>query len=244
MRSGNHRYTLIRAARDWWSERAPKLGIMGAVRQLMREMYEFVRDSTPERKRLRYGDIDYDWEHRVDTTEATVSNATRFLGTLAISLYQPTEPALFHQMIAQLPIDHREFTFVDIGAGKGRTLLMASDYPFQRILGVELFEELNHIAKENIRRYKAERQKCFAIESQCLDAREFVFPQEPLVVYLFNPLPENSFRRVIDNLELSLQQKPREIYIVYHNPEHRVFLDRVPWREFAVTGQFAIYRTA
>ena len=46
-------------------------------------MFEFLRESTPERERLRYGDLDYDWEHRVNTTEAAVSTRARLIGTLA-----------------------------------------------------------------------------------------------------------------------------------------------------------------
>ena len=77
-------------------------------------------------------------------------------------------------MLSALPIDYRDFTFIDIGSGKGRTLLMASDYPFRRIIGVELLPELHRIAQENVRKYKNENQKSFAIVSQCVDAREFV----------------------------------------------------------------------
>ena len=88
-------------------------------------MRDFVRDSIPERRRQKYGDIDYDWEHRVDTTEATVSFRNRLLGVFH-SAYQPTEPEAFHQMMRALPIDCSQFVFIDLGSGKGRTLLMAS----------------------------------------------------------------------------------------------------------------------
>lgn len=236
-------YTLLQALRDWWAERHPKFGTIGSLRQFGREMYEFLRDSTPERERLRYGDIDYDWEHRVNTTEAAVSTRARFIGTLAGSLYQPTEPAVFREMLSALPINHRDFTFIDIGSGKGRTLLMASDYPFRQIIGVELLPELHNIAQENIRKYKSEGQKSFAIESQCVDAREFVFPDDPLVLYLFNPLPELGMKAVVSNLERSLAASPRDVYFVYHNPEHRARLENSSLQRFTGNHQFVIYRT-
>ena len=62
-------------------------------------MAEFVRDSLPDRRRLRYGDADYDWEHRVNTTSAAVDWRDRLLGAFH-SPYQPTEAALFHEMVA------------------------------------------------------------------------------------------------------------------------------------------------
>ena len=76
----------------------------------------------------------YDWDYRVDTTSATVGWRERLLGQFH-SAYQPTEPALFKEMMAILKIDFQEFTFIDMGSGKGRVLLMAADYPFRRILG-------------------------------------------------------------------------------------------------------------
>ena len=151
---------------------------------------EFLRDLTPQRRCSRYGDIDYDFDHHVDTTWATVSLRTRLRELLSAAQYQASEPELFHEILSALPAPPNGFTFIDLGSGKGRTLLMASDYPFQRIIGVELLDELNHIAKQNIATYHSEKQQCFNIETYCGDARAFQFPQEPLVLYLFNPFPD------------------------------------------------------
>jgi hypothetical protein len=218
---------VLKALRDWWREQSQSKGTRAASSLLLRELWDFVRDSTPERRRSRFGDIDYDWEHRVDTTSGTVGWRERLLGVFH-SAYQPTDEAAFREMMATLPIDFREFTFIDIGSGKGRVLLMASEYPFRKIVGVELMEELHRTAEENIAAYRQQRhsangdhpspQAQISIESICMDAREFVFPQTPLVIYLFNPLPEAGLRRMLHNLENSYSQTPRPIWVVYHNP--------------------------
>jgi SAM-dependent methyltransferase len=193
------------------------------------------------RRRQRYGDVDYDWDFRVDTTSATVGWRERLLGTLH-SPYQATEPALFHEMLSQLKIDFRDFTFIDLGSGKGRALLMAADHPFRRIVGVELLPALHHVARENIRRYQSESQKGFVIESVCSDAREFVFPPEPLVLYLFNPLPEAGLAQVIANLERSLRENSRRIYVLYHNPLLEQVLQRCEGlTRLAATDHYSIY---
>lgn len=101
-----------------------------AIARTLSLLREFALDSLPSRRRQRYGDVDYDWDFRVDTTSANVGWRDRLLGMLH-SPYQPTDPALFHEMLDSLKIDFRDFTFIDIGSGKGRTLLMASDYPFR-----------------------------------------------------------------------------------------------------------------
>jgi len=204
-----------------------------------------LRDLTPGRRRSRFGDIDYDFDHGVDTTWATISLRTRFRELLSGGQYQPSEPELFHQILRALPTSPDGFTFIDLGSGKGRTLLMASDYPFRRIVGVELLAEFEVIARGNIERYRGAQQKCFALESQQGDAREFTFPEEPTVVYLFNPFPEHVLREVLGNLRQSLIASPRPAYVIYHNLEHeRTFTDAAWLQAVYRTPQFAIYRAA
>lgn len=196
----------------------------------------------PSRHRQRYGDVDYDWDYRVDTTGATVGWRNRLMG-MFLSSYEPTDPRGFQEMLSSLDLHFEEFTFIDLGSGKGRTLLMAADYPFRRIVGVELLPELHRVAQQNIARYKSESQKCFALESICADARSFSFPPEPLVLYLFNPLPEPGLAQVISNLEQSLREHPRRAYILYYNPLLKHVLVASGW--FSKTSgnhQYAIYQ--
>ncbi len=239
------RIGLSRSAWHWWNDLAAREGRVAATRKLLSAMAEFVRDSTPERLRQRYGDADYDWDHRVNTTSAAVGWRDRLLGVFH-SPYQPTESALFHKMIEALHehagIDFSEFVFIDLGAGKGRTLLMASDFPFRRIVGVELLPALHEVATENLSGYLSESQKCFAMESICGDATKFPFPSVPTVLYLFNPFPEAGMRRVVGKLERSLREHPREVYVLYHNPllEH-VLGESAALKKIGGTHQYAVY---
>jgi hypothetical protein len=208
---------------------------------LLRNLWNFLRDSTPSRRRQRYGDMEYDWEHRVNTTSGTVGWRARLLGAFH-SPYQPTEPALFREMMASLPIAFDEFTFVDIGSGKGRTLLMASEYPFRKIMGVELIAQLHRVAEENIRAYKSATQRCSQIEAVCADACEFAFPSGPLLLYLFNPLPVAGMRRMVANLEKSLAENPRIVWVLYHNPllEH-VIGEKAGFVKVGGSEQYSIF---
>ena len=240
--------TLFGSARQWWTEVASRQGRFVAARQLATALWEFIRESTPQRRRLRYGDAEFDWDHRVDTTSGTVSWRDRLLGVFH-SPYQPTEAALFHEMLSalreQTGCDFREFIFIDLGSGKGRTLLMASDYPFRRIVGVELLPELHRAAQDNLTKYKSETQQSFVLQSICADATGFRFPEEPTVFYLFNPLPEGGLRRVLTNLEGSLRKHPRTVYVLYHNPLlGHVFSQNPAWEKIGGTHQYAIYQFA
>jgi SAM-dependent methyltransferase len=259
--------SLTSALRDWWKDRVAIHGRVTSAGMLAKELWEFARDSTPARRRQRFGDVDYDWDYRVDTTGATVGWRDRLLGVLH-SPYQPTEPALFHEMLDSLatkfggapptlactertrtwgtePLDFRQLVFVDLGSGKGRTLLMASDYPFKRIIGVELLPELHRVAEENLRKYKSGSQKCSEIVAQCGDAREFEFPVEPMILYLFNPLPRAGLEQVIAKLEGSVRTHTREVYVLYHNPLlEDVFAKSGAWTKVAGTHQWVGYKAS
>ena len=229
----------------WIREAIHSRGLMGALRYYASESFELLRDLSPTRRRSRYGDIDYDFDHGVDTTWATVSLWTRLRELLSGARYQPSEPALFHQILQCLPVSPDGFTFIDLGSGKGRTLLMASAYPFRRIVGVELLAELDAIARQNIARYHDDQQKCFALECHAGDARDYGFPAEPLVLYLFNPFPEAVLRTVLANLRDSVTDFPRPAYVLYHNLVHeRVFAECGWLQPVYRTPQYAIYRAA
>ncbi|HET6177202.1 MAG TPA: class I SAM-dependent methyltransferase [Candidatus Sulfotelmatobacter sp.] len=242
---------ILQTAWGWWQHCARYEGSLRATRRLLGVLWEFARDSTPERRRQRFGDADYDWDYRVNTTSGAVGWRDRLLGQFH-SAYQPTEPAAFHEMLDSLqqqisldgkPLDYRDFTFIDLGSGKGRTLLMASDYPFRRIVGVELLPALHEIAVENLSKYKSESQKCFAVESICADATDFPFPDGPLVLYLFNPFPESGMRRMVANLEQTLRAHPRAVYVLYHNAllEH-VLCESTVLRKICGAEQYSVFR--
>jgi SAM-dependent methyltransferase len=241
----DHSYISIgRSLRDYWKRERATAGRLAAARKLAQAGWEFLRDSLPECKRRRYGDIDYDWEFRMDTTSATVGWRTRLLGLLH-SPYQPIEPQLFREIINSLGIDFSQFTFLDIGSGKGRALLLAAEYPFRRVTGIELLPELNSVAEENIRRFSGEKRACRQIQALCGDAAAFNFPAEPLVIFLFNPLPEAGLKLLLGNLEASLAEIPRPTYLIYANPVFgEIFRSHSTLTMTAGTDQCSVFRSA
>ncbi len=239
---------ILASARQYWRDCATRESRVSATFELLRAVAEFARDSTPSRLRQRFGDADYDWDFRVNTTSGAVAWRDRLLGAFH-SPYQPTEPGLFHEMLNELReqagLNLAEFTFIDLGSGKGRTLLMASEYPFQRIIGVELLPALHQIAQQNLAQYKSGSQKCLAVESICADATSFVFPDDPLIVYLFNPFPELGLRRALTNLQGSLTQRSRPVYVIYHNPQlEHVITATTSLRKISQTHQYSIFGLA
>lgn len=238
------RPTIRQALAEYWKREAAHVGWFSATTALLSKLWGFLRDSTPSRLRRRYGDADFDWVHHVNTTSAAVGWRDRLLGVF-YSPYQPTDSALFQEMmrrLEQLGVSFSDYTFLDLGSGKGRALIMASDYSFRRILGVELLPSLHQVAQENLNRYKSGSQRRFAIEAVCADATVFPLPPNPLLIYLFNPFPEAGLRHFLVNLGQSLRQHPRAIYLLYHNPllEH-VLLESTFLGKIGGTHQYSIF---
>jgi SAM-dependent methyltransferase len=150
--------------------------------------------------------------------------------------YFAVAPSVFHAvmraMLDQLHLDCQRFCFVDVGSGKGRALLLASDYPFRQIIGVELSPELDRIARANIARYAEAAGGVLArppVVSTQGDATEFLWPPGPLVVYMWNAFTKPVMEQVFQNLKASLEKQPRELYLVYMHPEQESMLARLPW---------------
>jgi hypothetical protein len=132
-----------------------------------------------------------------------------------------TSPKTFDFIMKSLPQDLQGRTFIDIGSGKSRTLLLASRYPFAEIIGVEFARELVEIARSNIRRFRNPSQKCRALSVVEADAATYEFPDAPLVVYFYNPFSKDVFDIVLKNLVSSLERHPRNCFIVYGSSSHR-----------------------
>jgi hypothetical protein len=132
-----------------------------------------------------------------------------------------TSPKSFDFIMRNLPADLGSYTFIDIGSGKSRTLLLASHYPFAEIVGVEFARELVGIARRNIARYENPSQKCRALSVVEADATAYDFPPTPLLVYFYNPFSKEVFDVVLANLVSSLARHPRDCFVVYGSSSHR-----------------------
>jgi SAM-dependent methyltransferase len=130
--------------------------------------------------------------------------------------YEPTPAPAIRAMLKAVPIQHEQFTFVDYGSGKGRVLLLAADYPYKRIIGVEFSQKLHDVATRNLGIWKSPSQRCFQVESVCEDARQFVLPDGPIVLFFFTPFRSPVSDQVIANIRQSLVAQPRPIRIIHY----------------------------
>jgi SAM-dependent methyltransferase len=125
--------------------------------------------------------------------------------------------------------------FVDLGSGKGKVVLLAARYPFARVIGVEISEQLNEIARRNLAAARG-RRRAKQVELVTSDVLEYEIPHDATVVYLYNPFRGSLFDAVIAKLIASVDRNPRTVRLIYLNPKEH---DRL-----MATGRFRLERKA
>lgn len=167
----------------------------------------------------------------------------------SVHFYVPTTASVIYEILSSIPLQRNKLVFVDMGSGKGRALLVASEFPFAKIVGIELSDNLQRIAEENVKRYKPASQQCAAFDLKCMDALDYSYGDEPFVLFLFDPFGREILQNIITNLEASLTERPREAYVVYVYPQyddllqkssvlHRVRVGGPKWQPWS---QYVIY---
>lgn len=145
--------------------------------------------------------------------------------------YYGISPSFFEQALDRLGLEWPKYTFLDVGCGKGRALMLALRYPFRRIVGVELSPELVRVANNNLGCFQAEWRKDVSATAFAGDATRFDLPGGPLLVYLYHPFAAPVMREFLKHLETSLGREPRAVYVMYVNPELDRLLERTPFLE-------------
>jgi Methyltransferase domain len=177
----------------------------------------------------------FDREHHVDTAGSiqlhslTITGPNRDFGNEAVC----TSPNSFDFMMQSLPRDLSAYTFIDLGAGKSRSLLLASRYNFAKIAGVEFAKELVACARRNIASFRCERQSCRDLTIVEADAAQFQFPDTPLVLFFYNPFAQSVFDTVLGNIMASLKAHKRDCYIVYGSSSHNA----IGWAKPAILAR-------
>lgn len=121
--------------------------------------------------------------------------------------YKPSPDDVVASSISELSINYAEFSFIDVGSGEGRTLLVAERFGFKRVIGVEFAKELVEISRKN----------CPNAETYCQDATTYDLPDGNLVIYMYNPFEAPVMEKVM--VRISEAAKTRLIYLIYLQAE-------------------------
>jgi SAM-dependent methyltransferase len=146
------------------------------------------------------------------------------VGALGIGDADKTKSAVFYisapvrferYIIGALNIDYKDFHFVDVGCGKGRVLMLASEWPFHSITGIEISKALCEIAERNVQVYSSRTQKCRNIAIQCMDATQFPIEEKNTVYHFYHPFQVDVLKPILERIASRFQQSDKKVYIAY-----------------------------
>jgi len=162
-----------------------------------------------------------EWRHRSETASHL------YLEDLGL----PAENRVWHDPSEWIPV-RRAFrrlgvrpgdVCVDFGSGLGRALLVAAEFPFDRVLGVELSEQMNAVARRNVERNRS-RFRARSVEIVTADALIYEVPDDMSVAYMYCPFYGEVFEGVMEKLFASVDRRPRALRLVYNYPAEQRFL--------------------
>lgn len=130
--------------------------------------------------------------------------------------YQPARARPFLLMMKQLELPAGS-VFVDIGCGMGRVLLLASRYPFKRLVGIDLSPELCEVAERNMKLLQLVGSN-LPYEIHAEDITAYDFKPDENVFFLYNPFDESIMVAFLNALERSIHRTPRPVWLIYLKP--------------------------
>lgn len=160
-------------------------------------------------------------------------------------LYEPCEPWLFKEIIKQV-VEFgvgRDWTFIDVGSGKGRVLMLAAPY-FNEVIGIEIDESLHKVAIDNFTKLKGSSVREHQIMSEGVtlhncDIQNYKFTDNNLFLTLFNPFSDKLMIHMLDCLDSDVHHG--NVVIGYVNPIHKqVFSGR--YSELFFSTRYCIYK--
>jgi SAM-dependent methyltransferase len=137
--------------------------------------------------------------------------------------YEPTPVAEAERLLDASPLAPSRATFVDLGAGMGRVVLLAARRPFRSVLGVEISPALVEIARENLAGARDPLRRARDVRIVRADARSYRFPGGDLVVYLYNPFGAPILDDTLVNLRNADER--HEVVLLYHTPLQRATVE-------------------
>jgi predicted RNA methylase len=158
--------------------------------------------------------------------------------------YYGVAPSVFHRLIRRWQktgpaASMRKFTFVDVGAGMGRAVLLAAEMSFLEVVGVELHPTLARNARRNLQQWRTAGRVQTPTRIRCCDAIEFSLPPGPTLLFLFNPFGGSVMRRLLKRVAVEHADRPGELDLLYVNNEQEGELESARGFRRLFLGQIA-----
>ena len=141
-----------------------------------------------------------------------------------VTAYAGCQPSCLRRALSVIP-QPDSYTFVDLGCGKGRALIVASELPFRRVFGIELAAGLVAVARRNakvIRRSHPERTEIEVVHG---DATAVGLPDGSLVVFLYHSFGPELIARMLARIKQAAAGQAGPTFLIYENPVYGAMVD-------------------
>ena len=222
----------LRVIREKLARSLARRGAFGTVRVVVADWAERLMVRWRRSRAVSAGRR-FDRRYGVDTAGIIPTSALDLgEGERAVARnYQPIAPFDLGAILSRLHVDCGQFTFVDLGAGKGRAVLIASLLPFRLVIGVELSKRLVAVAAANVDRFAAHAGMRAPVQLVAGNALDFAFPDGPVVLLLYNPFARPVMDVVAGHLEAAFRRRPRRVLVLYFVPACAATWDAVDFLE-------------
>ena len=164
----------------------------------------------------------FDLRHRIETRGPVPPNDLDIAeeDKLHSIGYLPTRVRYFRKLTQAQPLP-TDFTFIDIGCGKGRILMTAAEYGFRRIIGIDISPRLCELARRNVETYRRRTATPARFRIECTTVLRTELDHTRQVFYLYQPFDRMVMGGFLDKLRTSLRTAPRKVWMIINQMECR-----------------------
>ncbi|GAC1419238.1 MAG: hypothetical protein NVS1B13_18450 [Flavisolibacter sp.] len=148
--------------------------------------------------------------------------------------YLPSNYILLKRVFKKINTYPHNGSFLDIGCGKGRAMMVAAYFGFTDIQGIDISEQLCQHA-----RYEWEKQAALFLNTRMqiisADATQYPIAPQSQTIFLYNPFQQPLIDLLITRITESIRKESRTIYLIYLNPLYK--------QSFITAGFKEIYKT-
>ena len=139
--------------------------------------------------------------------------------------YGASKSMPFLRLMARLKLPHRG-VFVDLGSGKGRALMLAARYGFQKVIGIEFSGALCAKARENLQKFLKKCPSRSQVEIIESDVTAYQLRDDETVFFMLDPFNAPVLTQVLENIRNSVGRNPRTVWLIYSVPREQHIVEQ------------------
>jgi hypothetical protein len=206
-------FFVMRAHNGWCHVLLGKLRRLGARLPWLTRVIDRAVDRLDAHTQQR--SREFDTRHGTETYQRLDVRVTEAPRDDAVWGYGAVNQDFFREIFRSIPGPLTPYAFVDVGSGKGAAVLMAGEFPFRRLIGLELTPELIAIARTNVQKFNASTgSQLDPLWVHC-DFFKWPLPDEPLLFFFNNPFPDQITLEALVALERAVAVHRHPVLLVF-----------------------------